>query len=61
MESDSEKWLAYGGEEFLREIGIKEKQNILDFGCGDGAYAIPAAKAVGGEGRVYVADKDGNA
>jgi len=61
MESDSEKWLAYGGEEFLREIGIKEKKNILDFGCGDGAYAIPAAKAVGGKGRVYVADKDGNA
>lgn len=58
MESDLEMWLTGKGELFLKEIGIKEGWKILDFGCGDGTYSIPAAKLVGKKGRVYVADKD---
>ena len=57
MGRDLEKWLSYGGEEFLREIGIREGQNILDFGCGDGVYTIPAAKLAD---IVYAADVDKN-
>ena len=46
------------GEIFLRDIGIKENQSILDFGCGNGNYTIPAAKVVGERGRVYAVDKN---
>lgn len=31
---------------------------MLDFGCGSGTYAIPAAQIVGKRGRVYALDKD---
>jgi len=44
--------------EVLRRIGIKRGQTVLDFGCGYGAYTIPAAKIVGAQGRVYALDKD---
>jgi len=44
--------------EILQQIGIKRGQIILDFGCGSGAYAIPAARIVGEQGRVYALDKD---
>lgn len=58
MESDIQKWLKGDGEAFLRDIGIKRGQVILDFGCGSGHYTIPAAKTVGKEGKVYALDKD---
>lgn len=51
------RWLEKDGEEFLRKIGIRKGQIVLDFGCGSGNYAIPAAKIVGKEGRVYALDK----
>ena len=51
-------WLKKGGEEFLKEIGLEEGQVVLDFGCGEGHYSIPAAKVVGERGRVYALDKD---
>jgi ubiquinone/menaquinone biosynthesis C-methylase UbiE len=40
----------------LVEAGVKEGQTILDYGCGIGSYAIPAAQIVGTEGRVYALD-----
>jgi ubiquinone/menaquinone biosynthesis C-methylase UbiE len=58
MERDVEKWLEEDGEEFLKGIGIKQGQTVLDFGCGEGHYAIPAAKLVGEKGKVYAVDKD---
>ncbi len=58
MKSDVESWLEEAGEKLLEHIGIKKKQKVLDFGCGGGNYAIPAAKVVGGEGLVYAYDKD---
>ena len=42
----------------LKTIGINRSQIILDFGCGSGTYAIPAARIVGEEGKVYALDKD---
>lgn len=51
-------WLRGHIEEVLKGIGVKENQTILDFGCGPGAYAIPAARLVGGKGKVYALDKD---
>jgi len=53
-----EKWETRDGVEFLKKIGIKSGQTILDFGCRVGHYTIPAAKVVGNEGTVYAVDKE---
>ena len=42
------------GEIFLRDIGMKGNQSILDFGCGLDNYTILAAVVVGRMGQVYV-------
>ncbi len=52
------EWLRGSGVIFLENIGIKEGQILLDFGCNVGHYAIPAAKVVGKKGKVYAADND---
>ena len=58
MKSDVQRWLEGGGEAYLNRIGIKRGQTVLDFGCGDGHYTIPAAKVVGRGGLVYAQDKE---
>jgi len=58
MGTDIERWLKEDGEVFFREIGIKEGQAVLDFGCGGGNYTIPAAEVVGKAGKVYAIDKN---
>lgn len=40
----------------LQKLGIREGQTVLDFGCGSGSYAIPAAGMVGEKGIVYALD-----
>ena len=42
------------GEIFLRDIGMKGNQSILDFGYGLGNYTILAAVVAGQMGKVYV-------
>jgi ubiquinone/menaquinone biosynthesis C-methylase UbiE len=51
-------WLNGRAQEFLKRIGLKRGQRVLDFGCGRGNYTIPAAQVVGNEGRVYALDKN---
>ncbi len=58
MEVDVKEWLKGKGEIFLRNIGIREGQVVLDFGCNVGHYTIPAAKVVGKGGILYAVDKD---
>jgi len=53
-----ERWEKKEGIKFLRKIGIKSGQTILDFGARVGYYSIPAARIVGKEGRVYALDKN---
>jgi len=53
-----ERWEAKEGVGFLRKIGIKSGQSVLDFGCRIGHYTIPAAKIVGSKGIVYAVDKE---
>ncbi len=35
---------------------VKEGQTFLDYGCGTGSFAIPAARMVGSRGKVYALD-----
>jgi len=58
MKKEIENWEEKEGVEFLRKVGIKHSQTVLDFGCGIGHYAIPAAKIVGRGGKVYALDKN---
>lgn len=56
--NDVAKWLEKDGVLFLKNIGMKNSNFVLDFGSGEGHYTIPAARVVGDKGRVYALDKD---
>jgi ubiquinone/menaquinone biosynthesis C-methylase UbiE len=45
-------------ERILTEIGLKRGSTFVDVGCGEGFFAIPAAKIVGNKGKVYALDAD---
>ncbi len=57
MKTDVDRWLADKAEKVLREVGIRQGQIVLDFGCGSGYYTIPAARIVGDKGQVYALDQ----
>jgi len=61
MQSDTDTWLRWLGERFMREIGLREGQTVLDFSCGTGAYVLPAARLVGPRGRVYALEANNTA
>jgi ubiquinone/menaquinone biosynthesis C-methylase UbiE len=58
MNTEVRRWMEEDGIGFLKEIGVKNGQMILDFGCGTGHYTIPAAKVIAGDGKIYALDKD---
>ena len=58
MGNDVDNWLEKSSKKILEHIGIKSGQRVLDFGCGEGNYTIPAARIVGKRGLVYGLDKD---
>jgi ubiquinone/menaquinone biosynthesis C-methylase UbiE len=43
-------------EEILSSIGVVQGMVFVDMGCGDGYFALPAARRVGRSGRVYAND-----
>jgi ubiquinone/menaquinone biosynthesis C-methylase UbiE len=45
-------------ERILTSIGVKPGMVFMDIGCGEGYFAIPAARMVGPEGSVYAVDTD---
>jgi len=53
-----EQWEKQKGVAFLRKIGLKTGQTVLDFGCRVGHYTIPAARVVTDQGIVYAVDKE---
>lgn len=53
------EWLSRDGVAFLRAAGINQGDTVIDFGCGSGAYSIPAALRVGNDGRVVSVDVNG--
>jgi ubiquinone/menaquinone biosynthesis C-methylase UbiE len=56
--NDSNEKRIETGEKILRQVGIKEHQKVVDYGCGSGNYTLPAARIVGKSGSVYALDKD---
>jgi ubiquinone/menaquinone biosynthesis C-methylase UbiE len=40
----------------IEALGLRRGEVILDYGCGIGSYAVPAARKVGAEGTVYALD-----
>ena len=58
MKSYVEKWIEESSKKFLRDIGIRKGQKVLDFGCSSGSYTIPVARVVGEQGLVYALDED---
>jgi SAM-dependent methyltransferase len=48
-------------DQILTTIGLKPGMVFVDMGCGDGYFALPAARMVGPEGRVYANDIDDGA
>ncbi len=58
MIEDTETWEKENGVEFLRRVGLRPGQIVLDFGCGVGHYTVPAAFVVGSKGIVYAMDKE---
>jgi ubiquinone/menaquinone biosynthesis C-methylase UbiE len=53
-ETERLKW--QNPESILAEIGVKPGLTFIDLGCGEGFFAIPAAKLVGKRGIVYGLD-----
>ncbi len=51
-------WESTLGILFLRRMGLRAGQCVLDFGCRTGEYALPAAKIAGDKGRVWAVDKN---
>jgi ubiquinone/menaquinone biosynthesis C-methylase UbiE len=58
MTENMETWEKENGVKFLREVGLRPGQIVLDFGCKAGHYTIPAAFVVGSKGIVYALDKE---
>ncbi len=48
-------------EKTLKNIGLRPGMVFMDIGCGDGFFAIPAARIVGEKGKVYALDIDASA
>jgi SAM-dependent methyltransferase len=50
------QWLMENAREILIKVGIRERQTVLDYGCGPGTFTLAAAGIVGEGGRVYALD-----
>lgn len=56
--NDSERRKWQDPEKILTEIGLVPSMTFVDLGCGDGYFAIPAARMVGPKGKVIAVDID---
>jgi ubiquinone/menaquinone biosynthesis C-methylase UbiE len=55
-EKERRKW--QDPEGILAEIGLEPGMIFVDLGCGNGFFALPAARIVGEKGKVYGLDVD---
>jgi ubiquinone/menaquinone biosynthesis C-methylase UbiE len=56
--NDTERRKWQDPEKILAEIGIAPNMTFVDLGCGDGYFALPAARIVGSKGKVIATDID---
>lgn len=42
--------------DILKEVGLKQGFQVLDYGCGPGGYMLPASKLIGETGKLYALD-----
>jgi ubiquinone/menaquinone biosynthesis C-methylase UbiE len=56
--NDTERRKWQNPEEILNEIGLALGMTFVDLGCGDGYFALPAARIVGLKGKVIATDID---
>jgi ubiquinone/menaquinone biosynthesis C-methylase UbiE len=54
--NDSERRKWQDPEKILTNIGLAPDMTFVDVGCGDGYFALPAARMVGREGKVIAID-----
>lgn len=58
-EKERRRW--QNPEAVLRDIGLSPGFTLVDVGCGDGFFALPAARFVGEKGIVYALDGNDDA
>jgi ubiquinone/menaquinone biosynthesis C-methylase UbiE len=59
--NDSERRKWQDPDKILTEIGLMPGMTFMDLGCGDGYFALPAARMVGPKGKVIAVDIDESA
>jgi SAM-dependent methyltransferase len=52
-EMEFREWLTEHAFEALINIGVRQGQTVLDYGCGSGTFTIPGSRIVGKRGKVY--------
>ena len=55
---EMERWETEDGIAFLKRVGVREGDTVVDFGARVGHYTVPAAAIVGPKGKVYAFDKN---
>lgn len=55
---EMERWETEEGIAFLKRVGVREGDTVVDFGARIGHYSIPAAAIVGSKGTVYAFDRN---
>ena len=58
-ETERGKW--QNPQSTLLDAGLRPSITLVDIGCGDGFFALPAARIVGETGKVYAFDEDPDA
>ncbi|MGC9319020.1 MAG: class I SAM-dependent methyltransferase [Armatimonadota bacterium] len=57
-EGEQRRWLAARAREVLESVPVGRGDCVVDFGCGGGTYAVPAAQLVGPGGTIHALDCD---
>jgi methylated-DNA-[protein]-cysteine S-methyltransferase len=56
MDADVKRWFEQDGADLVRGLGVRRGQRVLDFGCGQGSWAVPLSQVLGPRGRLLAVD-----
>ncbi len=48
--------LLWNPQRRLKDIPLKERMAVVDYGCGPGRYTLPIARVVGPKGKAFAVD-----